>query len=183
MLPPAGRNMCTVFITGEQTQQLPLDTLPQTAPTQLTQPHIQAEFSTTGLFSVCGCMCAWNTRTQTLWALQTAGSFDATKTSISLLPSLLLIKWRELEKKIDDAAFLINDLRVMKSEVQGAGSRLGRRVMAKYEHKKQPVREKKRERESSTRCRRPDETSGTENVLYVLQKNTQKYTRLISLSS
>lgn len=91
MLPPAGGTQAHRFHNWRGASTT---TLPQTAPTNLTQSHTTAEFSSPALYPVCVYTCAQNTHTA-LRALQTAGSLQAAKT---LLPAALFFR-REKEKK------------------------------------------------------------------------------------
>lgn len=98
MLPPAGGTQVHSFHNWRGASTT---TLPQTAPTNLTQSHTPAEFSSPGLYPVCVYTCAQNTHST--GALQTAGPLEAAKTSTSLLPAALVRKRKG--KKSDEAAF------------------------------------------------------------------------------
>lgn len=57
MLPPAGKKYVhSVHSGGAKLQKSFWRPFHKQPPTHLTQPHTQAQFSTPGLFSVCGCM-------------------------------------------------------------------------------------------------------------------------------
>lgn len=106
MLPPAGRKYVHSFQNRQADSKTAFrDPLRKQPPPSLHNLTHRPSFPLQVDF-LCVDACAPETHAA-LWALQTAGSFEATNTSISLSPSLLLSQWREVEKKSDDAAFFL----------------------------------------------------------------------------